>query len=431
MRNASGGKLAPGRGLPGKEMRKAQGKGFKLLSHCDFGNNTGDVMQMMLKGNHLICGHIGLTGRGLTILDVSDSRNPRIVNQLPSPLNTHNTKVQLAGDILIVNNEQTGTAVPFRAGVDIYDASRLPELRHISFFPVGGKGVHRMWFADGRYAYIPGGDDEYIDQFLRILDLSDPAKPREAGRWWWPGMRKDEARDWFQVNISTFKKKKDGSYVRPPDAPPGMAATRVALHTPYGFGDRCYCAWWDCGFLILDTSDKSRPKLVSRLDLPFSENNCTHSILFLPERKLCVVVDEFVAYDCEDMPKQIRVVDIGDEKHPKVLSMLPIPQGDYYDHGGRFGPHNLHENRPGSLIDPDHVYQCYFNGGLRVYNIKDPRNPKEVAHYIPPTPNRKPVHIMNCEVVQSQVDDVYVATDGRVFLSERLGDGVWILEKEF
>ena len=51
---------------------------------------------------------------------------------------------------------------------------------------------------------------------------------------------------------------------------------------------------------------------------------------------------------------------------------------------------------------------------------------------MPATPNRAPVRIWDdFHVVQVQVDDVYLAQDGRVFISERLGAGVWILEQEF
>lgn len=430
MASSSNNILAPGRGKPGKEMRKAQGKGFKLLGHCDFGGpHIGDVMQILLKGDYLLCGHIGLSRAGVSVLDVSDSSNPRVVNQIPAPPNTHNTKLQISGDIMIVNNEQWGSGVPVKAGIDIYDISHLPDLRLISFFNVGGTGCHRMWFIDGRYAFLPGDDEEYCDQFLRIVDLGNPARPEEVGRWWVPGMKNEEERSWHHMH--THVKDANGQYPEVEGLPPNLRPKRVALHTPYAIGDRVYNAWWDSGFIVLDISDISNPKFVSSLDLPPEESASTHSVLVLPERKLCVVVDEFIAYDCMDMRKQIRVVDIADERNPKVLSMLPVPEGDFVDHGGRFGPHNLHENRPGSLIDQDHVYQCYFNGGLRAYDIKDPNSPKEVAHYIPATPNRAPVHIQGYEVVQTQVDDVYVATDGRVFLSERLGGGVWILEKEF
>src|SRR3546814_5758183 len=31
--------------------------------------------------------------------------------------------------------------------------------------------------------------DPKDDQFYRIVDVSDPAKPVEAGRWWYPGTR--------------------------------------------------------------------------------------------------------------------------------------------------------------------------------------------------------------------------------------------------
>ena len=425
--------LLPGRGLPGKESRKAQGKGFKLLGHCDFGGmGKGDVMQIILHGDYLLCGHIGLSRAGVSVVDVSNSSKPRLVNQISAPPNTHNTKLQISGDLMIVNNEQwdVGEEGAHRAGIDVYDLSNLPELKHVSIFPVGGKWCHRMWFIDGKYAFLPGDDDEYLDQFLRIVDLQDPTKPEEVGRWWVPGMKNEEERDWY--HMTNHRKNKKGEYINTQGMPQGTHPKRVALHTPYAVGNRVYNAWWDSGLIILDIDDISNPKFISHLDLPDHESASTHSILTLPERDLLVVVDEFISYDCEDMTKRIRVVDISDEKNPKVISMLPVPEGDYVDHGGRFGPHNLHENRPGSRIETNLVFQCYFNAGLRVFDIKDPYNPSEVGHYVPATPNRAPVRIWDdFHVVQVQVDDVYLAQDGRVFISERLGAGVWILEQEF
>ena len=92
MSESSNAALAPGRGKPGKENRKAQGKGFKLLGHCDFGGTgKGDVMQIILHGDYLLCGHIGLSRSGVSVVDVSNSSNPRVVNQIPAPPNTHNT----------------------------------------------------------------------------------------------------------------------------------------------------------------------------------------------------------------------------------------------------------------------------------------------------------------------------------------------------
>ncbi|MCY3825436.1 MAG: hypothetical protein OXG62_16380 [Nitrospinae bacterium] len=88
---------------------------------------------------------------------------------------------------------------------------------------------------------------------------------------------------------------------------------------------------------------------------------------------------------------------------------------------GRSGPHNLHENRPGSLIDQSKVYMTWFNGGLRVFDIEDPLKPREVAHYVPETPKRDPIRPLwgrDYELLQVQVDDVYMATDGRACISE-------------
>ena len=60
------------------------------------------------------------------------------------------------------------------------------EPKLISKWRTGGKGVHRYDF-DGRYAYISPTADGYVGNIVMILDLIDPARPMEVGRWWIPG----------------------------------------------------------------------------------------------------------------------------------------------------------------------------------------------------------------------------------------------------
>ena len=79
----------------------------------------------------------------------------------------------------------------FRGGLGIYDVSNPARPRHITNWVVSGPtvqgtGVHRFDF-DGRYAYISPTVEGYVGNIAMILDLADPAKPTEVGRWWIPG----------------------------------------------------------------------------------------------------------------------------------------------------------------------------------------------------------------------------------------------------
>jgi hypothetical protein len=102
------------------------------------------------------------------------------------------------------------------------------------------------------------------------------------------------------------------------------------------------------------------------------------------------------------------------------VSELPTPEGDFCSRGGRFGPHNLHEMRPGSLIDPTTVYLTYFNAGLRVVDITDAARPHEVAYFVPDAPpGRKSI----------QFNDVLVNADGLIYATDRFTGGLYILER--
>jgi hypothetical protein len=370
-----------------------EARGLKLLGHCDLGGN-GDGCQIMRNGDTLYVGHMSRVG--MSIVDVADPRNPRLLQQLPTPANTHSHKVQLAGDLLIQNQERIGSGQPERAGIVVHDVSRPREPREIAYFPVGEKGVHRMWFADGRYVHMSAAWEGYSDQFYLVVDLAQPDRPREVGRWHLEGM-----------HVAAGE---------PPSWSPGE---RFACHHPIVSGDRAYAGWWDAGLVILDISDLAQPRLVSRLDWSPPFGGKTHTVLPLPERHLAIVTDEATANNCQEGDKRAWVVDLRAETNPVSIATLPVPEGDYCQRGGRFGPHNLHENRPGTYSSDQRVYLTYFNAGLRVYDLADPYRPREIASFVPEAPPGQP---------SIQFNDLLVSADGLIYCTDRFNGGLYILE---
>jgi hypothetical protein len=83
------------------------------------------------------------------------------------------------------------------------------------------------------------------DQFYCCVDVRNPSKPVEVGRWWMPGTRQ-------------------GDNVTPPSRHPidkGFRAHNTNVCPQHG--DRCYLAYIDGGMFVLDISDKANPKKIS------------------------------------------------------------------------------------------------------------------------------------------------------------------------
>ena len=210
------------------------------------------------------------------------------------------------------------------AGLRLFDVSNPAKPHELSFYTTTGRGIHRMWYTGGKYAYLPIVPEGFSNCIFSIFDVSDPKKPEEVSRWWLPGMREGESPSWEE-------------------------GARCWFHGCVVANKRAHCGWWDAGMIILDISDVSKPKLVSRLDYSPPFGGATHTCLPLPNRKLVIVADEAIADNCEEGQKMIWTVDVREEANPIPVSLFPVPKGDFCEPGARFGPHNLHENRPGSF----------------------------------------------------------------------------------
>jgi hypothetical protein len=373
---------------------------IRLVGQTDLGGH-GDCMHVNVKDGIAYVGHMGGDRVGTSIVDVSDPRKPRVITQIETPPGTHSHKVQVVGDVLLVNHERNPhepDAKEWSTGVAVYDIADPARPKQVSFIPSPGNGVHRMMYWEAPYAWISGTDTGYKERILTIVDLSDPGEPKEVGRFWLPGMHSAAG------ETSTWS----------PDR-------KWSLHHALVRGDRAYCGWWDGGLVILDVSDLTRPTLVSQLEFGADVSAATHTAFPLPGRDVVVVTDECLSDQPDSMRKQIRVVDVSDEANPRVVSTLPIPAGDYINRPGRFGPHNLHEMRPGTYQSDHIVHVAYFNAGLRVFDLSDATQPREIAHFTPPP---------HGSATSLQFNDLTVAADGLIYVTDRVAGGLYILEPE-
>ena len=138
--------------------------------------------QVWVEGKTLYIGHMKWPS-GTTVVDVSDPRQPRRLATVDIPEGWHSHKVRASNGLMIVNHEKLGPggAADFGGGLGIYDVSRPAAPKLISKWRTAGSGVHRFDF-DGHYAYISPTAEGYVGNIMMILDLADPARPKEVGR---------------------------------------------------------------------------------------------------------------------------------------------------------------------------------------------------------------------------------------------------------
>lgn len=304
---------------------------------------------------------------GVNVLDMSDPTNPVLTARLVTPamLTPHESLVvsQEAGVLAAV----AGNPAFYPGIVDVYDVSadcRDPQLRASA--PVGFLGHESGLTPDGKtfYSASPGTPT------LTAVDITTPLLPRVL----WTG------------NYTSH----------------GLSLSDD--------GNRAYLASGNGhGVLILDVSEiqSRQPNPQVREIGSVSWDNQTIPQNAMPFTRdgvpYLLEIDEFsnnggsgVASHGERVGAG-RIIDISDETQPRVISNLrlavhePENRDAIADDPGAFLPvqgYAGHYCAVPTRVDPDIAACSMIVSGLRIFDIRDPSNPREIAYYNAPVNNR-------------------------------------------
>jgi hypothetical protein len=295
---------------------------------------------------------------------------------------------------MVVNSErepsQGNTREYPEGGFRIYDIKDKTNPKLITFHKTYGKGVHRFDL-DENYAYISTEMEGYLGNILVIYDIRNPSKPTEVGRWCL-----------------------ENQHIAAGDTPHRKGAEH-RLHHAMRTGNQMFAGCWMSGVAIVDVSDITKPKTLSRHEYNPPHPEPTHTFLGVPHtiggKKIAVSTEEERAKRGPDHGKPhapLRVWDVTDPTKPTILCSYELPESStpYDTNVARFGTHQLREK-----VDTDNLlYVTWFAGGLRIMDISDPANPRERGYFIP-----KPGEGANAPLT----NDIYKDDRGLLFVTDK------------
>jgi hypothetical protein len=331
----------------------AQARGIRQVGYFDCAGGG----QVVVSGSTAYIAHMK-PPHGTTIVDVSDPARPRALAEITLPDGIHSHKVRVVNDVMLVNREALRGAKPgpeVRRGLGVFDVSTPASPREIGFYEC--LGVHRFTF-DGRHAYFSPDLEGYRGNIVMTLDLKDPTRPEEVGRWWMPGQ-------WIAGGES-----------------PAWEGRNHRCHHPIRLGNRLYVSYWHGGFVILDIEDMAKPKLVSGVDWSPPFCTPTHTALPIPfplaGRRVLVVADEDVMRIAPGTPAFLWLVDITDETRPTPFASFQVEGID-----GAPQPEFTACHQPCEEVRGTEIPVAWFAYGLRIVDIARPHAPREVASFVP------------------------------------------------
>jgi hypothetical protein len=356
---------------------------------------------------------LSLTGppsSGVYVLDMSNPAHPVLTDKLTElPMRSPHESLYLNAKRGLLAAD-LGNPGSYPGLMSIYDVSQ--DCRHPildATYRAARFGHESAFSPDGRTFWVTGGGEG-----IAAVDVSDPKKPHTI----WEGNEYSHG-----GSVSD-----DGNRFYAADSVDGDLTT-------------------------LDVSQiqarKPNPQVreVSRLTWQRVTIPQNSAPMVIGGRRYLLEFDEFAfRFDTvtpADTVGAARIIDISDEAHPRVVSNIRLqvnnpPYRTQADNDpGGIGGNNpqvgyaAHYCAIPREVDPEIVACSFINSGLRIFNIEDPRHPREVAYFVSPPKasyvngNEASDTAMSKPAFDPQRREVWYTDAASGFWVLHLGQSVW------
>jgi hypothetical protein len=273
--------------------------------------------------------------------DVSDPATPVLTDSIEVDARVINSvKVSEDGRWLAATREGAANR---RNGIVLFSLEDPAHPKLVSeYTETVTSGVHNVfWVGNLIYATNDGTGD------MHIIDFSDPANPKEIGRW-------------------------------------GIPVAGKTLHDIWAQDGVLWMSYMMDGLVILDIGGAGRggtpekPVLVSRIFYP---EGPTHNAMrnrdyvFIGDEDFSLTTTKpgLAGLGATDPRGAVHVIDVSDLEHPRYVARFEVPEA---------GAHNF-------WIQDDVMYVGYYQGGIRVVDISGElrgdlyRQGREITHFLP------------------------------------------------
>ena len=308
--------------------------------------------------------------------DVSDPSNPVITDSLAfDGRRVNDVKINADATLAVITSENAASRRNGISLLDITDPAHPTKISHFTENLTGG--VHNTWI-EGDLVYAV----HYGTRDIHIIDIGDPANPRNVGRW---GLSKED-KFVHDINITD-----------------GLA----------------YLSYWDDGVVVLDVGNGIKggtpiePQFVTQYKYsyklgPQSYGNTHHAIRY---GDYIFTGDEiFGCDDCVNGARgYIHVIDVSDIENPREVAYYRVPEA---------GSHNM-------WAEDGKLYIGYYGAGLRIVDISGElrgdlyRQGREIGWFMTADGAGNPPYVTATWGAQPYKGLIY-ASDG--------ASGLWVVE---